>query len=39
MAELVAIHARIAQADRELKSGATGDVVLPVVVTEIASPA
>jgi len=38
MAELVAIHARIAQADRELKSGATGDVVLPVVVTEIASP-
>jgi len=39
MTELVAIHARIAQADRELKSGATGDVVLPVVVTEIASPA
>jgi len=39
MAELVAIHARIAQADRELKSGATGDVVLPVVVTQIASPA
>jgi len=38
MAELVAIHARIAQADRELKSGATGDVVLPVVVTEIAIP-
>jgi DNA polymerase-3 subunit delta len=39
MAELVAIHARIAQADRELKSGATGDVVLPVVVTQIAAPA
>ena len=39
MAELVAIHARIAQADRELKSGATGDVVLPVVVTEIAARA
>lgn len=37
MAELVAIHARIAQADRELKSGATGDVVLPVIVTEIAA--
>jgi DNA polymerase-3 subunit delta len=39
MAELVAIHARIAQADRELKNGATGDVLLPVVVTEIAAPA
>jgi DNA polymerase III subunit delta len=37
MGELVAIHARIAQADRELKSGATGDVVLPVIVTEIAA--
>jgi DNA polymerase-3 subunit delta len=39
MAELVGIHARIAQADRELKSGGTGDVVLPVVVTTIAEPA
>ena len=39
MGELVAIHARIAQADRELKSGATGDVVLPVVVTGIAAAA
>jgi hypothetical protein len=39
MGELVAIHARIARADRELKSGATGDVLLPVVVTEITAPA
>jgi len=39
MAELVGIHARIAQADRELKSGAPGDVVLPVVVAEITTPA
>jgi DNA polymerase-3 subunit delta len=39
MAELLAVHARIAQADRELKSGATGDVVLPVVVTQITTPA
>jgi hypothetical protein len=39
MEELVAVHARIARADRELKSGATGDVVLPVIVTEIAARA
>jgi DNA polymerase-3 subunit delta len=39
MPELVGIHARIAQADREMKSGASGDVVLPVVVTAIAEPA
>jgi DNA polymerase-3 subunit delta len=39
LAELVAVHARIAQADRELKSGSPGDVVLPVVVTEITTPA
>jgi DNA polymerase-3 subunit delta len=39
MAELVGVHARIAQADRELKSGAPGDVVLPVVVAEITTPA
>ena len=34
--ELVAVHERVAQADRDLKSGATGDLVLPVLVTEIA---
>jgi len=39
MGELVAAHERIAQADRDLKSGATGDVVLPVLVTEIAGSA
>jgi DNA polymerase III subunit delta len=39
MAELVGIHARIAQADREMKSGAQGDVVLPAVVAEITTRA
>jgi DNA polymerase-3 subunit delta len=34
--ELVAVHERIAWADRALKSGATDDVVLPMVVTAIA---
>lgn len=34
--ELVAVHERIAWADRALKSGATDDVVLPLVVTAIA---
>jgi DNA polymerase-3 subunit delta len=34
--ELVGMHARIAEADRALKSGATGDVVLPMLVAEIA---
>jgi len=36
MGELLAYHARIVAADRELKSGATGDVVLPVVVSAVA---
>lgn len=36
LADLVAIHERIAWADRALKSGATDDVVLPMMVTAIA---
>jgi DNA polymerase III subunit delta len=34
--ELVAIHERVTWADRALKSGATDDVVLPIVIAEIA---
>jgi DNA polymerase-3 subunit delta len=34
--ELAGAHARIVEADRALKSGATGDVVLPVLVADIA---
>ncbi len=34
--ELVGIHSRIVDADRELKSGADGEVVLPLLVTAIA---
>jgi DNA polymerase III subunit delta len=37
MGQLVALHARVTEADRALKSGATGDVVMPVLVTEIAT--
>jgi DNA polymerase-3 subunit delta len=37
MEDLVALHERVAWADRALKSGATDDVVLPLVVTAIAS--
>lgn len=36
MDELVGIHARIVEADRALKSGASDDVVLPLLVTTIA---
>jgi DNA polymerase III subunit delta len=35
--ELVAIHDRIADADRALKSGAPGDVVMPVLIAAIAA--
>lgn len=35
--ELVALHGRVAWADRALKSGATEDVVMPILVAEIAS--
>jgi DNA polymerase-3 subunit delta len=34
---LVAIHAQIVEADRALKSGATGDVVMPALIAEIAA--
>ncbi len=37
--DLVALHERVAWADRAMKSGATDDVVLPLVVTAIASEA
>lgn len=36
MDELVALHARVVEADRALKSGAGEDVVLPVLVSTIA---
>jgi DNA polymerase-3 subunit delta len=35
--DLVAIHDRIADADRALKSGAPGDVVMPVLIAAIAA--
>jgi DNA polymerase III subunit delta len=35
--ELVSIHDRIAEADRALKSGAPGDVVMPVLIAAIAA--
>jgi DNA polymerase-3 subunit delta len=35
--ELVEIHDRIAEADRALKSGAPGDVVMPVLIAAIAA--
>jgi DNA polymerase-3 subunit delta len=34
--QLVSLHDRITEADRALKSGATGDVVMPTLVTSIA---
>jgi DNA polymerase-3 subunit delta len=37
MAQLVDLHERVAEADRALKSGATGDIVMPALVTAIAS--
>ena len=37
MEQLVALHDRITEADRALKSGATGDVVMPTLVTSIAA--
>jgi DNA polymerase III subunit delta len=35
--ELVALHDRIAEADRALKSGAPGDVVMPTLIAAIAA--
>ena len=37
MSELVMIHQRITEADRALKSGGTGDIIMPVLITAIAS--
>ena len=37
MTELVMIHERITEADRALKSGSTGDIIMPVLITAIAS--
>jgi hypothetical protein len=37
MPELVIIHERITEADRALKSGGTGDIIMPVLITAIAS--
>jgi DNA polymerase III subunit delta len=37
MARLLELHARITEADRALKSGATGDVVMPVLIAAIAA--
>jgi DNA polymerase III subunit delta len=36
MEELVSLHERVTDADRALKSGSTGDVVMPTLVTAIA---
>jgi hypothetical protein len=36
MADLVTIHGRITEADRALKSGATGDLVMPTLIAAIA---
>jgi DNA polymerase III delta subunit len=35
--ELVAIHLQVTEADKALKSGATGDVVMPALVAAIAA--
>jgi DNA polymerase-3 subunit delta len=35
--ELVLLHERVTEADRALKSGATGDVVMPVLIVAIAA--
>lgn len=37
MPDLVRLHQRITEADRALKSGGTGDVIMPVLITAIAS--
>jgi DNA polymerase III subunit delta len=36
--ELVELHVRITEADRDLKSGGTADVIMPTLVTAIAGP-
>jgi DNA polymerase-3 subunit delta len=37
MGQLVALHERLVEADRAMKSGASGDVVMPVLVAAIAA--
>jgi DNA polymerase III delta subunit len=37
MEELVSLHDRITEADRSLKSGAPGDVVMPTLIAAIAA--
>jgi DNA polymerase-3 subunit delta len=37
LGELVVLHERVTEADRALKSGATGDVVMPVLIAAIAA--
>ena len=37
LAELVRLHGRVTEADRAMKSGATGSVIMPALVTAIAS--
>jgi DNA polymerase III subunit delta len=37
MSRLLQLHERVAVADRALKSGATGDVVMPTLIVEIAA--
>jgi len=39
MKELVALHGEIVEADRVLKSGGAGDVVLPVLISKVAAGA
>jgi hypothetical protein len=36
MERLVALHARVTEADRALKSGASGDVVMPTLIAAVA---
>jgi DNA polymerase-3 subunit delta len=38
LAELVRLHERVTEADRALKSGGAADVIMPTLITEIASP-
>jgi hypothetical protein len=37
MSQLLRLHERAAEADRALKSGASGDTVMPVLVVAIAA--
>ncbi|MEO8476856.1 MAG: DNA polymerase III subunit delta [Actinomycetota bacterium] len=38
MNQLLALHERITEADRALKSGSTGDIVMPALIAAIAAP-